>query len=408
MTFDKKTLRNLFLLASGCIVLYWILHETERFNAVYGTVKDILSPFVIGAGLAFIINVPMRFVEKLLSGVKNKSLRRGLSILITSILFLLVLALVFWLLIPQVVDTAKTFAESLPGFFENVIQKANEFLADNPDLLKWFNENVIQAFNPDKIAGMLEGAWEQISSSVSVILTGAFSAIGTVTSFLFNAVVSLVFAIYCLAQKEKLACQFKKLVYALLPERYADYAVRVMRLANGTFSNFLSGQFVEVCILGCMFAVSMAIFRMPYISLVSVLVAITAFIPMVGAFVGCFFGALFILVEDPQQAFVFVIMFLILQQIENNLIYPRVVGAHTGLPGMWVLLAVAVGGELMGVSGMFLMIPMASVAYTLLGEFANSRLVAKGVPQEKYSNVQTPPPQTEESIPTEKPETDKA
>lgn len=396
MLFDKKTLRNIFLVACGCIFLYWILHETERFNAVYGTLKGILSPFVLGAGFAFILNVPMRGIESKLGFVKNRDVRRGAAILLTVLLFLLVLALVFWLLIPQIMETARTFVDRLPGFFLSVQEKITEFLADNPELLNFINENIIHAFDPTKLVGMLEGALDQFGNSISTIVSGTFSAISILVSFIFNAVVSLVFAVYCLAQKETLASQGKRLLYAILPEKTGDYIIRVMRLTNTTFSNFLSGQFVEVCILGCMFAVSMAIFGMPYIPLVSVLVAVTAFIPLVGAFVGCFFGALFILVNDPMQAVWFVVMFLVLQQIEGNLVYPKVVGAHIGLPGMWVLFAVALGGELMGVSGMFLMIPMASVVYTLIGEFTNSRILRKGIAREKYAGcagepVQPPP-----------------
>lgn len=387
MYLDKKTLRNIFLLACGCIVVYWILHEPERFRAVYGTVKGIFMPFVLGAGLAFILNVPMRGIEnKWLGKIKKKGLRRVLAILITCILFLLVLAAVFWLIIPQVLDTTRTLISSLPGFFQDAAKYIQEFLADNPDLLAWVNENIIQAFDITKLTGMLETALDQIGSSLATLLSSTISTISSIVSGIYTAIVSIVFAIYCLSRKEVLARQCKRIGYAILPESWADYIVRVMRLANVTFSNFLSGQSVEVIILGCMFAVCMAIFGMPYIPLVSVLIAVTAFIPIVGAFVGCFFGALFILVEDPMMAVWFVVMFLILQQIENNLIYPRVVGAHTGLPGMWVLVAVSVGGELMGVAGMFLMIPMASVMYTLLGEFAANRLKAKGISREKINN----------------------
>jgi predicted PurR-regulated permease PerM len=196
-------------------------------------------------------------------------------------------------------------------------------------------------------------------------------------------VIGIVFALYCLFGKETLARQGRRLLYAFFPENVSDETIRVMRLTNSTFSNFLSGQCVEVCILGSLFAISMAIFRMPYIPLVSVLVAVTAFIPIVGAFVGCVLGAFFIFVDDPLLAVGFVVMFLILQQIENNLIYPRVVGTSIGLPGMWVLLAVAVGGELMGVAGMFLMIPFASVLYTLLREVTNSRLENREIAPEK-------------------------
>ena len=190
-------------------------------------------------------------------------------------------------------------------------------------------------------------------------------------------VIAIVFAIYSLFQKETLARQGRKLIYAYLPEHFCDNTIRVLRLTNSTFSNFLSGQCIEVVILGCMFAISMAIFGMPYIPLVSVLVAVTAIIPVVGAWVGCVLGAFLILVANPLQAVWFVVMFLVLQQIENNLIYPRVVGTSIGLSGMWVLVAVAVGGQLMGVAGMFLMIPVTSVVYTLLREAINNRLQGK-------------------------------
>ena len=214
-------------------------------------------------------------------------------------------------------------------------------------------------------------------------MLGAVSAISKTFDIVFDLFISIVFSIYCLFQKENLARQGRKLLYSIASEKFADETVRIMRLTNSTFSNFLSGQCLEVCILGSMFAICMAIFGMPFIPLVSVLVAVTAFIPVVGAFIGCIVGALFILVDDPLQAVQFVAMFLVLQQLENNLIYPRVVGTSIGLPGMWVLLAVAVGGEFMGVAGMFLMIPLSSVLYTLIRERTNKRLALLDIDEEK-------------------------
>lgn len=384
MEIDKKTLKNIFYGVAACIVLYWILHEPDRFNSVFAVIKNVLSPFVIGATLAFILNVPMRSFEKLLVSVKHDRLRRILAVLLTFLAILLVLALVFYLLIPQVTQTAESFAARLPAFFERAYLNVSEFLSDNPELLQWVTDNT--DFEKLDIAGLIEKVVDMAGNSVSTIVSGAFSAIGSVAGFLVNAFIGVVFALYCLFQKETLARQCRRLLYAYIPEKWSDYIVRVMRLANSTFSNFLSGQCLEVCILGTMFAISMAIFRMPYIPLVSVLVAVTAFIPVVGAFVGCGIGALFILVDNPLQAVLFAVMFLVLQQIENNLIYPRVVGTSIGLPGMWVLLAVAVGGELMGVIGMFLMIPMASVLYALLRETTHSRLEKRGIAEEKLMN----------------------
>lgn len=377
MEFNKKTLKNLFLVASACIVVYWILHETERLNAVVELLSSIFSPFAVGAGLAFIINVPMRRIETMLNGITNTGLRRAVAILLTFLALLLVLALVFWLLIPQVVQTAETFASRLPAFFVRIETAVREFLTAHPELMEYVYQNT--NFESIDVAGLVQRVMDMVGTSVSTIVGGAFSAIGGVTTAIVNAVISFVFAMYCLARKEILARQGKRLLYAFLPEHVCDEIVRILRLANATFSNFLSGQFIEVCILGCMFAIAMLIFRMPYIPLVSVLVAVTAFIPLVGAFVGCILGALFILVDNPLQAVWFVLMFLVIQQIEGNMIYPRVVGTSIGLPGMWVLVAVAIGGELMGVFGMFIMIPLASVIYTLLREITDHRLSARNI-----------------------------
>ena len=227
-------------------------------------------------------------------------------------------------------------------------------------------------------------------NSVSAILGGAITAIGGIFTGLFNGFIAIVFSVYCLFQKETLARQGRKLLYAFAKEKTADNIVHILRLTNTTFSNFLSGQCVEVCILGTLFAICMAIFRMPYIPLISVVIAVTAFIPIVGAWAGCVLGAFLILVENPLLAVFFVIMFLVLQMIENNMIYPRVVGTSVGLSGMWVLLAVAVGGELMGVIGMFLMIPVVSVIYTLIRTITNKKLEASQLDAEK---LQPQPPE---------------
>lgn len=381
MHFEKKTLKNIFLGVIACIILYWILHETERVKSVISVLNGIFAPFVVGAGIAFIINVPMRSIESKFVRIKKDGWRRTVALLITLVVIAMVIALVFYLLIPQVIATGKTFVESLPPFFMKIQENILAFLNENPQLMEWVTSHVdISNMN---ISGLLQKALDVAGNSVATIIAGAFTAIGGIAGILVNGVISAVFAVYCLFNKETLCRQGRKLLYAYLPETWCDNIVRVLRLTNTTFSNFLSGQCLEVCILGCMFAVSMAIFRMPYIPLVSVLVAVTAFIPVVGAFIGCVFGAFFILVDNPVQALGFVVMFLVIQQIEGNLIYPRVVGDSIGLPGMWVLLAVAFGGELMGVAGMFIMIPLASVVYVLLSEITNVRLKRRNIEEEK-------------------------
>ncbi len=378
---DKKKIGLIFGGVAGCIILYWLLFQTDRFVLAYNVLARMLMPFFVGAVLAFILNVPMRGIENMLTGIKKAEIRRPVALLLTFLAVILVLALVVGLLIPQVLQTGKTFIDKLPGFFSNVQTIFTDFLNDNPEMLAWAQDNIdLKSLD---IGGMVKETLDVVTSSVGTIITGTFSAIGTLTGGIVDAVIGIVFAVYCLFRKEILARQGRRLIYAFLPEKWCDTIVRVLRLANSTFSNFLSGQCLEVCILGCMFAVSMAIFQMPYIPLVSVLVAVTAFIPIVGAFAGCILGALFILVDNPMQAVWFVAMFLVLQQIENNLIYPRVVGTSIGLPGMWVLLAVTIGGELMGVAGMFLMIPMVAVLYVVLREVTTSRLERRGIDNEK-------------------------
>lgn len=387
MQIDKKTLRYVFLGAIACILLYWVLNETQQVKAVYHVITGIISPFVLGSVLAFIVNVPMRAIEGGLRKINHQRLRRTIAVILTLVCVLLVLTLVFLLLIPQLIETIQSLIPKLQTFFVSTESAVVSFLNDNPQVMEWLSENT--DFEQFDWAGLAQKAISMVGNSLTKIVNGAFSAIGGITGAIMDAFIATVFAVYCLFQKETLARQGRRLLYAFFPEKFSDATVRIMRLTNSTFSNFLSGQCLEVCILGALFAVSMAIFRMPYIPLVSVLVAVTAFIPVVGAWVGCVFGAFLILVANPVQAVWFVVMFVILQQIENNLIYPRVVGTSIGLSGMWVLVAVAVGGELMGVVGMFLMIPVTSVVYTLLRERTNRELENKSIDSEKL--MEQPP-----------------
>lgn len=385
---NKKTMLRIFFGVCGCIVLYWLLHETASVGNALSVILGIFSPFITGACIAFVLNVPMRAFEKLLSKIKKPGLRRGIALILTFIAVLLVLTVVFVLLIPQVAETVRTLIPKLTDFFVGLETKIEIILEENPELLRLVGE-------PFDLSAIVQEVLVVVGNSLTTIVQGAFSAIGSVFGTVMNLFISVVFSVYCLFQKEKLAQQGRKLAYAFLSEKHADRVIHILRLSNSTFSNFLSGQCIEVCILGSMFAIAMAILGMPYIPLVSVLVAVTAFIPIVGAWIGCSLGAFFMLVNDPMQAVWFVIMFLILQQIEGNLIYPRVVGTSIGLSGMWVLLAVSVGGALFGIAGMFLMIPMTSVIYTILRERTNRRLTKRGIDPAK---LEAQPPELRSHI----------
>ncbi len=381
MELNKKTIRNIFLGVVGCIVLYWILHETERVTAVFKIAYGVLSPFVVGAALAFILNVPMRSIERRLTKISNTGLRRAIALVLTFIFILLVLYGVIYLLIPQVTETVETLVGKLPGFFNRVQETVTIYLSDHPELLDWLTDYT--DFSSFDWSALIQKAVSLITEALGSVVDTAISTVVNLGTGIFNAVLSVVFAVYALARKEILARQSRRILYSIFPERICDETVRILRMTNSTFSNFISGQCLEAVILGLMFAVFMTIFDMPFMPLVSVIITITALVPIVGAFVGCILGAFFILVVDPGMAFWFVIMFLALQQIEGNLIYPRVVGTSIGLPGMWVLVAVAVGGDLMGVGGMLLMIPLASVLYALTREFTQKRLADREIPAEK-------------------------
>lgn len=384
MELNKKNLRRIFLGVAGCIVLYWLLLETERVKGIFSAIIGMLSPFLVGAAIAFILNVPMRAIENGLKKVGNSGLRRALALILTIIGVALVLYGVIYFLIPQVTETVESLIGTLPGFFRRVEKAATDYLAENPELLEWLSEYT--DFASINWSGLIEKAVALATDGLGLIVDKAISTLISLSNGIFNGVLSIVFAVYCLIRKEVLARQGRRILYAFLPERACDETIRILRMTNTTFSRFISGQCLEAVILGAMFAVCMSIFKMPYMPLISVIIAITALVPIVGAFAGCIVGAFFILVVDPVLAFWFVVMFLGLQQIEGNLIYPRVVGTSIGLPGMWVLVALAIGGDLMGIGGMLIMIPLASVVYALMREITQRRLEKRGIPKEKLQD----------------------
>ena len=318
MQIDKKVMHRVFLLVAGSIVFAWLILDTARATALFQAVWNLVAPFAMGAGIAFIFNVPMRAIEKQLDGIRKASTRRTFSILLTIFLLFLVIMFVVELLVPQIRLTLDSLAERIPAFLERTAQRLMVFVDENPELKAWILETTkLESLDWNSI---LKNALSVIGDSVSKLMGGAVNVIGNITGAVVNTVISIVFAIYCLARKDILATQGRRIVYSILSEKNADRIVRVLRLTNSTFSNFISGQCLEACILGCLFAVVMAILKMPYIPLVSVIIAVTALIPVVGAFVGCIVGAFFILVNDPIQALTFIAMFLVIQQLENNLI----------------------------------------------------------------------------------------
>lgn len=381
MDAERKRFYRLAALAAGLLLGYWALENTAVVGRFFGWIGALIAPFAIGGALAFLLHVPLRAIENALPQ-KLKKGRRMLALFLTVLAVLAVLALVVGLVVPQLVRTFISLGQRLPEVWQSVILWLENLAAQYPALPDTIEQTLTewQLLDWQKIfsalLGFLSSGGAALVGSTVTAATGLFSGV-------VNVGIGLVFGFYLLAQKENLARQAKMLLYALLPERGADEILRICRLVDKTFSSFLSGQCLEACILGCMFAVSMLLCRMPYITLVSVLIAFTALIPLVGAFIGCGVGALLIAVQNPMQAVWFVVLFLCLQQLEGNLVYPRVVGNSVGLPSIWVLAAVTLGGSLFGVGGMLLMIPLCSVAYTLLREWARRRLRQRGIGREK-------------------------
>lgn len=390
MEWKKENLRGLLLVVCGGIAFYSLLQNLPAVAMAVGWVLGILGPFLLGGAMAFILNVPMRAIERRLFPVrpgKQVKGRRPMALLITLLVVIGVLVLASSVIGPGIAEAVRSLAAQVPAAAERLwaqISRLEQYLPMLESLLADWNmedwKNITQ-----KTAELLQTWGGGILSSGSMVIGGVVSGVSTF-------VIALIFSFYILLQKEKLGRQGRQVLYALLPERRADRTLEILRLSSRTFSSFLSGQCLEACILGTLFVVSMTIFRMPYALLVGVLISLTALIPIVGAFIGCGVGALLIAIADPWKALGFIVLFLVLQQVEGNLIYPHVVGSSVGLPSIWVLAAVTLGGSLMGILGMLVFIPLCSVLYALFRDYVKTRLSQRHVPVHKWRDDPGGPP----------------
>nr|WP_330362197.1 AI-2E family transporter [Lacrimispora saccharolytica] len=360
-----KKIRGLILFAVIVVVAGW---NYRSLIAMVMKVIGFISPFLAGGVMAFILNVPMRRIEKMLPVKEGSRIRRPLSLCLTLVFVIGVLLLVIFVVMPQLFETLISLQNSIPAFLAGVKEEAERLFAQNPEIADSISGIQIdwKAFLESVVGFLSTGAGSVLSSTVSA----AMSIINGVTTF----VIALVFAVYILLQKETLSRQFQKLMKAFLPEGVMARTLEILTLASETFSNFLTGQCLEAVILGSMFFFTLSVFRLPYGLLIGVLIAFTALIPMFGAFIGCAIGAFLMLMVKPLDAVVFLIIFFVLQQLEGNFIYPHVVGGSVGLPSIWVLVAVTIGGSAMGIVGMLIFIPLSSVLYAILRETVNGRL----------------------------------
>lgn len=364
-----KTRKDIIIIISYIALVIFALVNFSKIFTFLGKVISIFSPFLLGIILAFVLNVLNNFIEKKIFGkikpskIWNK-IKRPLCITLSLILVFLTIFFVMNLLIPQLKNSASLFTDTLPAYKEDIIGILNKFDVDESTV--------------NKVGEYLDNFGKVITDYIKGnskdVITVTTEVATSVVNIISKGIITLVFAIYMIAQKETLSRQINKVMKAYLKPKTINKINTVGTLANKTFSNFVTGQCLEALIFGSLVFVGMLIFSFPYASTIGVLLGFTALIPIFGAFIGTAIGFILIMMVSPVKAILFVVFIIVLQQIEGNLIYPRVVGKSIGLPGMWVLLSVTVGGSIGGILGMLIATPLCSLLYALFTKMVNDRL----------------------------------
>ena len=370
---DNKFKQSLLLIVIGVLLMSALLNFSEVLG-VFNLMIGLFMPLLVGGAIAFIMNVPMSFferqIDRLSGGRRNRFLEKiksPLCIIITFAIFVGAIYFIGNVIFPNLVESVKSIAAIVQQSYPGWITALDE---------KWINTDLLEKYFPEIDTAKIV---DTLKSSVSTILSTAGQAATSVFSVMTNFVLGLIFAIYILAAKKKLGRQARQMAYAYLSKSRADNVCEIASLAYRTFANFLSGQCLEAVILGCMFFVVLFIGNFPYAATIAVVIGSMALIPYVGAFMGLFVGCLLIAVVSLKQMFWFIIVFLIVQQVEGQIIYPRVVGGSVGLPAIWTLFAVIVGGNISGILGMVIFIPIFSVIYALLRRNVYKRLDKKKI-----------------------------
>lgn len=372
---NKRLLKYAFLITLIIAVAYTVVTQPQKLTAFIGGAIALLSPFIIGFCAAYVVNLLLRPLEKLWLWLWRKNKRQKLIVKIKrpiclTLSFLIVLGAIFaivFMVIPAFKETVVSFANKVPQYAKTVegwYYTAVEFLEQYNFTLPEISLDTTR---------LTQIAKDIISNYGSNVLDTTVNVTASIVSAVVDIVLGFVFAVYLLAQKEKLGNQTKRAANAIFKPDRAQRLLDITALTNSVFTKFVTGQFTEACIIGLLCFIGMIIFGMPYAAIISVLVGFTALIPIFGAFIGTGIGAFLILLESPLKAFWFVVFIIILQQLEGNLIYPKVVGKSVGLPGIWVLASVTIGGGLFGVIGMLFSVPICSVMYVLFKEFVNNK-----------------------------------
>lgn len=364
----KKISKWLIGVVTVCILIYL---GVQNINAVADAVSWILGlilPLILGVFFALILNVPLRFFEthiwRKTGKPKLQKLRRPVAFIVSLVVILAAISGVVWLVIPELVDAIKVISQSIIALIDDLSTMDQAALAELP-----FG-NALLSIDWDELLSSLQNWLKNQSGN---IMDTAFGTIGSIVGGVVNFFLAFIFAVYVLFGKEKLKKQATRLIQAWLPPKFSSWVIHAASVSNTNFRNFVSGQTLEAVILGSLCMIGMLILRLPYAPMVGALVGVTAFIPIIGAWIGAIVGAFMIFTVDPIKTVIFVAFLLILQQLEGNIIYPRVMGSRVNLPGMWILAAVTIGGGIAGPIGMLLSVPISSTIYVLVREATEKR-----------------------------------
>ena len=368
---NKKNIKVALLLISFGVILFVALQNINVLLDILFVIISLVMPLILGVVIAFVLNLLLKTIEKkLLYKIPDRKikLKRALSLSMTLIIVIGFIIFLLFLIIPELKNAIKIFIDNIPIYQEQII-----------DLAKKLN---IPSETIDSLKNSIHSLWESLlvlfKNNSKDFVEATLGATTSIVSSIANFFLGFVFAIYMLADKEHLIRQVKKVINAILPKKKVGELYEIAKVSDNVFSKFITGQLTEAIIIGILCFIGMLILKLPYASSISVLVGFTALIPVFGAFIGTIIGAILIFVVDPLGALVFIIYIIVLQQFEGNLIYPKVVGTSVGLPGMWVMFAVLIGGALFGIIGMLIGVPICSIIYILSRKYVNKRLKLKG------------------------------
>lgn len=371
---QKKIAKWIIGVATACILIYLSVKNIGTLAETFKWGLDLLMPLILGVFIALILNVPVHFFESHLfrktKKEKVKKLRRPVAMVLSVILILGILAGIVGLIIPELIDAVKIIIDGVIEVVNSISKAEMPSVLEKIPLGEQLYNNILTSVDWNKIVTSLQ-TW--LTQQGSTIMNTAVGTVSSVVTWIVNFIIALIFAIYVLSSKEKLKNQTKRLVRAWIPEKIGNRLLHASSVGMKIFRSFVSGQTLEAVILGTLCMIGMLILQIPYAPMVGALVGVTAIIPVVGSFVGTVVGAFMILTVSPTKALIFIIYLLILQQIEGNLIYPKVMGDRVNLPAMWVLAAVTIGGGIAGPVGMLLGVPVTSTLYVLLREETEKR-----------------------------------